>query len=204
MSAFYAVLITLSGIYLVCQLVAWLFFNKIFFPDAGELFVDKTEKNMLQTIFPKDMLRLVVVIFVGSVIGAILNSLGVIGWLTMPIGALGGVVVNFIINTLISPAYFKIHKSGEPTEEQLSGMTGKVIEDIDPEFYGVIEVWHGKKSYLIRAVSANDRYIRKGERVVVIHSENECCFVESEDHLCDILFEDGNEFDTDEGKEENE
>ncbi len=189
MGSFYTVLIALSGIYLVCQLMAWLFFNKIFFPDAGELFADKNEKNMLQTIFPKDMLRLVIVIFCGSVIGLILNSAGVTGWLTMPIGAVGGIAVNFIINTLISPVYFKIHKSGEPTEEQLSGMTGKVVEDIDPEFYGVIEVWHGKKSYLIRAVSANDRYIRKGEKVVVIHSENECCFVESEEHLCDILFD---------------
>ncbi len=90
----------------------------------------------------------------------------------------------------LSPLYFKLRKSGEPTEAELEGMTGRVVEDIDPDFYGVIEVWHGKKSYLIRVVSANDRYIRKGERVVVLYSENGCTFVESEEHLCDVLFED--------------
>lgn len=190
METFYAVIIAISGVYLFAQLAAWLFYNKIFFPDAGELFASKSDKNMWQTIFPKDMLRLVMVIFVGSIIGVILDSLGVVGWITLPIGAIGGIVVNFIINTLISPTYFKLHKSGEPTEEELSGMSGKVVEDIDPDYYGVIEVWHGKKSYLIRVVSANNRYIPKGERVVVIHSENGCCFVESEDHLCDVLFED--------------
>lgn len=193
MQEFYVVLIVLSGAYLTVQLAAWLFFNKIFFPDAGELFAEKKDKTMWQTIFPKDMLRLVIVIFAAAVIGVILDSMGVVGWLTMPIAALGGIVVNFLINMLVSPVYFKLHKSGEPTEEQLSGMYGRVIEDIDPDYYGVIEVWHGKKSYLIRVVSANNRYIRKGERVVVIHSENGCCFVESEEHLCDVLFEDDKE-----------
>ncbi|MGN0683905.1 MAG: hypothetical protein ACI4JY_09535 [Oscillospiraceae bacterium] len=189
MKSFYLVLMAASGIYLTVQLVAWLFFNKVFFPDAGELFVNKNDKNLWQTVFPKDMLRLVVVLFVASIVGALLDSAGVIGWISMPIAALAGIVANFISNTLILPLYFKLRKSGEPTEAELEGMTGKVIEDIDPDYYGVIEVWHGRKSYLIRVVSANNRYIRKGERVVVLNSTNGCCFVESEEHLCDTLFD---------------
>ena len=189
MKSFYLVLMAVSGIYLTVQLVAWLFFNKVFFPDAGELFVNKNDKNLWQTVFPKDMLRLVVVLFIGSIVGVLLDSAGVIGWISMPIAALAGIVANFISNTLILPLYFKFRKSGEPTEAELEGMTGKVIEDIDPDYYGVIEVWHGRKSYLIRVVSANNRYIRKGERVVVLNSTNGCCFVESEEHLCDTLFD---------------
>lgn len=191
MRSFYVVLIAISGLYLFAQLMAWIFFNKVFFPDAGELFAEKKDKNLWQTVFPKDMLRLVVVLFVGAFVGLLLDSVGVVGWLTLPIGAIAGIVVNFLVNTLFSPIYFKLHKSGEPTEAELEGMTGRVVEDIDPDYYGVIEVWHGKKSYLIRVVSANNRYIRKGERVAVLYSENGCCFVESEEHLCDVLFEDG-------------
>lgn len=191
MRSFYVVLIAVSGLYLFAQLMAWLFFNKVFFPDAGELFVEKKDKNLWQTVFPKDMLRLVVVVFAGAFVGLLLDYAGAVGWLSLPIGAVAGILVNFLVNTVFSPIYFKMHKSGEPTEAELEGMTGRVVEDIDPDYYGVIEVWHGRKSYLIRVVSANDRYIRKGERVVVLYSENECCFVESEEHLCDVLFEDG-------------
>lgn len=189
MRSFYVALIAISGLYLLAQLLGWVFFNKVFFPDAGELFADKKDKNMWQTVFPKDMLRLVIVLFVGAVAGLLLDSAGAVGWLTLPIGAVAGIAANFVWNMFLSPLYFKLRRSGEPTEAELEGMTGKVVEDIDPDFYGVIEVWHGRKSYLVRAVSANDRYIRKGERVVVLHSENGCTFVESEEHLCDVLFE---------------
>ncbi len=189
MRSFYVALIAISGLYLLAQLLGWVFFNKVFFPDAGELFADKKDKNMWQTVFPKDMLRLVIVLFVGAVAGLLLDSAGAVGWLTLPIGAVAGIAANFIWNMFLSPLYFKLRRSGEPTEAELEGMTGKVVEDIDPDFYGVIEVWHGRKSYLVRAVSANDRYIRKGERVVVLHSENGCTFVESEEHLCDVLFD---------------
>lgn len=194
MRSFYVVLIAISGLYLFAQLLAWVFYNKVFFPDAGELFADKKDKNLWQTVFPKDMLRLVIVLLAGALVGLLLDAAGVVGWLTMPIGAIAGILVNFLVNTVFSPVYFKLHKSGEPTEAELEGMSGKVVEDVDPDYYGVIEVWHGKKSYLIRVVSANDRYIRKGERVVVLYSENGCAFVESEEHLCDVLFEDDTDY----------
>lgn len=206
MRSFYVVLIAISGAYLFAQLLGWLFFNKIFFPDAGELFAGKTDKNMWQTVFPKDMLRFVIVLFVGAVVGLLLDNAGVVGWLTLPVGAVAGIAANFIVNVSLTPLYYKLRKSGEPTGEELEGLTGRVVEDIDPDFYGVIEVWHGRKSYLVRVVSANDRYIRKGERVVVLYSENGCTFVESEDHLCDVLFEDkdddyGDLFDENEKKD---
>lgn len=212
MRSFYVVLIAVSGVYLFAQLAAWIFFNKVFFPDAGELFADKKDKNLWQTVFPKDMLRLVVVLFAGAFVGLLLDAAGIVGWLTLPVGVIAGILVNFLVNTIFSPIYFKLHKSGEPTAAELEGMSGKVVEDIDPDFYGVIEVWHGKKSYLIRVVSANNRYIRKGERVVVLYSENGCTFVESEEHLCDALFEnedysdlleEGEEEESEEEEEEN-
>ena len=86
MRNFYIILIVLSGSYLTVQTVAWLFFGKRFFPDAGELFGDKQDKNLWQTVFPKNMLRLIIVIFVGSVTGILTDAAGLVGWITLPRG----------------------------------------------------------------------------------------------------------------------
>ncbi len=189
MGTFYVILIVLSGGYLVIQLIAWIFFNKRFFPDAGELFTNKKDRSLWQTVFPKDMLRLITVVFTGSVSGLLMDAAGLEGWLTLPLGALAGVVFNFIGNTVFVPIYDKLHKSAEPSDEELEGLTARVIEDIELDNFGVIEVKHGVKSYLMRAVSANGRRLPKGGSVIVIYAQDSCCFVESEEHLYDILFD---------------
>lgn len=189
MKLFFIILIVLSGGYLVVQLLAWVFFNKIFFPDAGELFANKTDRSLWQTVFPKDMLRLIAVVFTGSISGLLMDAAGLDGWLTLPLGAFAGIVFNFIGNTMFMPIYDKLHKSAEPSDDELEGLTARVIEEIDSENFGVIEVKHGVKSYLMRAVSANGRRLPKGGSVVVIYAQDSCCFVESEEHLYDVLFE---------------
>lgn len=190
MKIFYIILIAMAGAYLLVQLIAWIFFGKRFFPDAGELFVDKADRNLWQTVFPKDMLRLIIVIFAGAVAGLLMDAAGLAGWITMPLGAMAGVIVNFISNMVFVPIYDKLHKSAEPTDEELEGLEAKVVEDIEADNFGVISVRHGSKSYLMRAVSANGRRLVRGEIVIVIYSQDSCCFVESEKHLCDVLFED--------------
>lgn len=199
MSLFYIIIIALSGAYLLAQTVAWLFFGKTFFPDSGMLFENKKDKNLWQTVFPKNMLRLVIVIFSGAVFGVLLNIVIPEGWITLPLAAVGGITVNFIISQFFSPMYYKLHKSGEPTEKELEGMSGRVCETITKDNFGVISVKHGNRGYLFRAVSANGRRLPKGTPVVVIYAENSCCFVESEENFCDVLFE--NE---DEAPEEND
>lgn len=190
MKIFYILLIAMSGGYLIVQLIAWVFFGRRFFPDAGELFADKADRNLWQTVFPKDMLRLIIVIFAGAVAGLLMDAAGLAGWITMPLGAMAGVIVNFITNMIFVPVYDKLHKSAEPTDEELEGLDGKVVEDVEADNFGVISVRHGSKSYLMRAVSANGRRLVKGESVIIIYSQDSCCFVESEKHLCDVLFED--------------
>lgn len=190
MKIFYIMLIVLSGGYLLVQLLAWIFFHKRFFPDAGELFTNKADRNLWQTVFPKDMLRLIVLVFTGSVCGLLMDAAGLEGWLTLPLAALAGIMFNFLGNMAIVPMFDKLQKSAEPTDEELEGLNARVVEEIDPENFGVIEVKHGVKSYLMRAVSANGRRLAKGENVVVIYAQDKCCFVESELHLYDILFED--------------
>ena len=64
---------------------------------------------------------------------------------------------------------------------------------METDGFGVIEVRHGSRDYIFRAVSANGRFIPAGEKIVVIYAQDACCFVESEEHLCDILFEDDGE-----------
>lgn len=203
MKNFYILLIIFSGAYLAVQTVAWLFFSRRFFPDAGELFENKQDKDIWQTVFPKNMLRLIIVIFVGSVTGLLTDAAGLDGWITMPVGAMAGIVVNFIISTVWVPIYDKHHQSAEPTDDELEGLSARVTEEIDKENFGVISVKHGYKSYLMRAITANGRTLKKGTNVIVIYAQDGCCFVESEEHFFDILFEDEeNKTDKEEEKEE--
>ena len=189
MKIFYILIIALSGAYLLAQIIAWVFYGKKFFPDMGELFENKRDKNLWQTVFPKDMLRLVIVIFSGAVFGLLMNIVIPEGWITLPLGAVGGITVNFLISRLFEPMYDKLHKSAEPTEKELEGLSGVVIETITKTNFGVINVRNGNREYQFRAVSANERRLPKGARVIVIYAENSCCFVESEETFCDVLFE---------------
>lgn len=193
MSFFYIILTALSGAYLFAQLIAWIFFNKMFFPDAGELFENKRDKTLWQTVFPKDMLRLVIVIFFGAIFGLLMNLVISEGWITLPLAAVGGIFVNFLISVVLEPTLNKIQKNGEPTEAELEGLSGKVVETITKENFGVITVKRGNRSYLFRAVSANGRRLPKGTSVIVIYAENSCCFVESEERFGDVLFEEEGE-----------
>lgn len=190
MNFFYIIITALSGAYLFAQIIAWLFFNKTFFPDAGELFENKRDKTLWQTVFPKDMLRLVIVIFFGAIFGLLMNIVIPEGWITLPLAAVGGIFVNFIISILLEPIYLKYQKNGEPTEAELEGLSGKVTETITKDNFGVINVKRGHRDYQFRAVSANGRRLPKGTPVIVIYAENSCCFVESEEHFGDVLFED--------------
>lgn len=189
MRNFYILIIVLSGAYLTVQLIAWIFFGKVFFPDAGELFADKNDKNLWQTVFPKNMLRLIIVIFAAAVAGLLMDKAGMAGWISLPLGAVAGITVNFTISVLFEPLYYKFRKSGEPSDGELEGLDGKVVEYIDKDNYGVITVKHGSKSYLMRAVSANGNRLVKGTAVVVIYAQDGCCFVESAERLYDVLFE---------------
>lgn len=193
MSFFYIILTVLSGAYLFAQIIAWIFFGKMFFPDSGVLFENKRDKTLWQTVFPKDMLRLVIVIFFGAVFGLLMNIVITEGWITLPLAAVGGIFVNFLISVFFSPMFDKIHKNAEPTEAELEGLSGKVTETITKDNFGVISVKRGSRSYLFRAVSANGRRLPQGTSVIVIYAENSCCFVESEEHFGDILFEDEGE-----------
>ena len=181
-------LIALSGAYLGAQLIAWIFRGKIFFPDAGELFTSKNDRELWQTVFPKNMLRLIICVFTGSVSGILMYTAGLAGWMTMLFGAMAGILFNFLISMIFSPVYLKFHKSGLPDNDELEGLSGKVIEEIQTDSFGVVEVKHGQRSYLFRAVSANERLIKKGESVTVIYAQDDCCFVESDELLCDVLF----------------
>lgn len=189
MRIFYILLIALSGGYLIAQTIAWVFFGRSFFPDSGMLFENKADKTLWQSVFPKNMLRLIIVIFAGAVMGLLMDLVISEGWITLPLAAVGGITVNFMISRVFSPIYYRIHKSGEPSEKELEGMTARVSETITKDLFGAVSVKHGNKGYLFRAVSANGRRLKKGTVVVILYAQDGCCFVESEEHLYDVLFE---------------
>ena len=146
----------------------------------------------LQTIFPKNILRLVVFIFVSSLIGALLETAGAVSWLGLPCAAAGGLAFNFMLSTVLSPLYLKFQTTGVPTEKELENMEATVTEDITPDMYGEICVKHNGKPYYFRAVSANGRELPAGTDVVVIYSEDSACFVESRERFFDVLFDEEN------------
>ena len=189
MKNFYIIILAASGVYLAVQLAAYIFFDKIFFADSGILFEKRQNRFEWQMVFPKNLLLLIIFLFFTSAFGLIMENMGVTGWISLPLGAIGGLAVNFIINFAVLPIVFKAQDSGQPTDDELSGAEAVAMTDILPDSYGKIKVKHGSRSYYFDAISANGRELSEGERLLVIHSEEGLCFVESEDHICDILFE---------------
>ncbi len=187
--AFYAVLGAISGICLAVQLIVYIFFGVRLFKDQGELFEKKNDRIEWQTVFPKNMTRLIIFIFVFSVTGLLLDAFGAEGWLSMPCAAVGGITFNFLLNTVIAPLYFRLTKNGEPDDSSLEGAEAVAEEEITPEGYGAIRVRNGCRSYYYNAVSANGNIIEEGEKVIIIMCEDKMCLVESERRFFDVLFE---------------
>lgn len=189
MRLFYILMLCLSGGYLTLQLAVYLLFHRTLFPNAGELFERCKSRIEWQTVFPKNLLRLIVFIFVTSLFGIMLESMNAASWLALPCAAAGGLAFNFLLSTVISPLYFKLHKQGEPSPEELENMDAVVTEEISPDMYGEIKVDHGGRNYYFRAVSANGRELPAGTAVIVIYCEDGACFVESGERFYDVLFE---------------
>ena len=191
MQRFYLIIAVFSGLYLIAQLIAYIFLGKKFFADTGVLFEQRKDKFEWQTVFPKELLLLVVCLFSSSVFGLLLDAADIVGWISLPLSVFGGLAVNFLINMLVAPLLNRAVKRGRPSDEELSGLSGIAMQQIHPEGYGEIEVNNGGKAYYFDALTANGRIIRPGERIVVLHAENGLCFIESEAHLCDALFDEG-------------
>lgn len=189
MRLFYILMLCLSGGYLTLQLAVWLLFHRALFPNAGDLFERRKSRIEWQTVFPKNLLRLIVFIFVSSLFGLILEAMGAVSWLGLPCAVAGGLAFNFLLSTVFSPLYFKLHKQGEPTPSELENMDGIVTEEISPDMYGEIRVNHGGRDYWFRAVSANGRELPAGTAVIVIYCEDGACFVESAERFYDVLFD---------------
>ncbi len=189
MERFYYILAGASGLYLAVQVVALVFFNKRLFPDTGELFTQKNRRLDWQAVFPKDLLRLMIFIFSGSLLGLILNSMDVAGWISLPCAAAGGIAINFLISTVISPLFHKANNSGKPDLSAENGIDAVVTESITADSYGKISIENNGKTYTYNAVSANGNDIPEGETVTVISCEDGLCFVETTARLYDVLFE---------------
>lgn len=179
----------LSGGYLTLQTAVWLLFGRELFPNAGELFERRKSRIEWQTIFPKNVLRLVIFVFTSSLFGIMLDSLGAVSWLGLPCAVVGGLAFNFLLSTALSPLYHRLHRQGEPSPEQLENCDGIVTEEISEDMYGEVKVKHGGRPYYFRAASANGRTLPAGTEVIVIYSEDGACFVESKERFFDVLFD---------------
>lgn len=189
MRSFYLVLLLLAGVFLLLEFMARVFFGRTLIPDSGVLFERKKSRLEWQAVFPKNMLRLIMFVFVGALLGLLLDLAGFAGWISMPLAAVGALAFNFMLSTAIAPLYFKLNKSGAPKPSELEGMEGVVTEDITAQDYGTLCVRRGKRSYYFAGATANGRELPAGTQVVIIYSEDGLCFAESVEHFYDILFE---------------
>ncbi len=201
MQSFYLIIAGGSGLYLTVQLFAYIFWDKIFFADTGILFEQRSNKFEWQMVFPKNLLLLVIFLFTSSLFGLLMEAVDVAGWISLPLSAFGGLGMNFLINAFAYPLLCKFQHSAAPTDEQLAGLSGIAMQQIHPEGYGQIEVMNGGRKYYFEALTANGRILRPGEKIVVIHAENGLCFVESEAHFSDVLFDE--DFDPSELEDDN-
>lgn len=208
MQNFYLLLSLLSGVFLLLEFMARVFFGKTLIPDQSELFERKKSRVEWQTVFPKNMLRLIIFVFVAAVAGLFLDLAGFVGWISMPLAAVAGLVFNFLLSTVFSKLYFKARKAGEPSPAQLEGMSGVVTEEITADEYGTVKICAGggkeqqkkiAQNYYFAGASANGRTLPAGTRVVVIYCEDGLCFVESEEHFFDVLFEEESAAESDGG-----
>lgn len=189
MRNFYLILILLSGGFLLVQLIANVFFGKKLFPNSGVLFEERPNKFEWQMVFPCNLTKLVVFVLVGSLTGMLFDFWGLPGWISMPFGAVGGIVFNFLLNMVLSPLYLKFSRAAKPSPAQLEGMSAEVADPIVAGNYGSVLVKSGGREYYFAAATANGRPLAEGTRVIIISCENGLCFVESEEHFCDVLFE---------------
>ena len=176
MRTFYIILLGLSGGYLLLQLAVHLLFGRPLFPNAGELFEHTKSRAEWQTVFPKNLLRLIVFVFVTSLIGLLLDCAGAVSWLGLPLAAAGGLAFNFLLSTVFSPMYLKLHKQGEPSEKELENMDGVVTEEISPDMYGEIKVTRGGEALLFpgglgerqgaSGGHGGHSYLQRGQRVL--------------------------------------
>ena len=187
---FYLIVLALSGSYLTVQLAAYLFYGKIFFRNTGILFEKKKNRFEWQTVFPKNLLLLIICVFSSAFFGLIMTGLGLTDWITLPLAVMGGLAVNFIINISVVPRLDKHSDSGLPTDAELDGADAVVLSEITAEDYGRIEIKRGRRRYVFDALTANGNTLSEGESVVVIHAQDGLCFVEAQSRLYDVLFED--------------
>ena len=189
MRSFYLILILLSGGFLLLKLIADVFFGKKLFADTGVLFEERPNKFEWQTVFPCNLTKLVVFVLVGSVTGILLDFTGAPGWISMPLGAVGGIAFNFLLNMVLSPLYLRFRHIARPSPQELEGMPAEVADPIVAGYYGSVLVKRGGREYYFAAATANGRPLAEGTAVIIISCGSGLCFVESQEHFCDILFE---------------
>lgn len=189
MRNFYLILILLSGAFLLLQLIAGVFFGKKLFENAGVLFEERPDRFEWQMVFPCNLTKLVAFVLAASVTGILLDFAGAPGWISMPFGAVGGIVFNFLLNMVFSPLYLRLNHIAKPSEAQLAGMSAVVADPVVAGNYGSVLVKSGGRDYYFAAATANGRPLAAGTRVIIISCESGLCFVESEDCFCDVLFE---------------
>ena len=88
----------------------YVLFGRPLFPSAGELFEHTKSRAEWQTVFPKNLLRLIVFVFVTSLFGLLLDLAGAVSWLGLPCAAAGGLAFNFLLSTVFSPLRGKLQK----------------------------------------------------------------------------------------------
>jgi membrane protein implicated in regulation of membrane protease activity len=112
-------------------------------------------------------------------------------YFTLPLSLLAGSLVCFTVQHPVQNALDKKAGRALPVRMQPAGIEGFAASIINPEGdgYGLVEFEYNDTRFRVRAVSANETFIPKQERVIVLYEEDGVYFVQSIREVYDVIDE---------------
>ena len=137
----------------------------------------------IEDFLPNNLSLILIYGLATGVFGAVYYGLGMYWALSLFFGLLSGLWVNFVLVHWIYPQRERLRKNTMPENYLQSGMDAVCASAIEGDSYGEIVVWYKNKNYRFPALSANGTDISKGEKVILVHNEQEVWWVEKDSEV---------------------
>ena len=124
--------------------------------------------------------------------GIFLKLLELHPFVSFPVSAASGCIVNFIVMHFLKPFFIGIAGDILSDDTDISGSPGVCTELItggEDGGYGRVTIDYKGKKYEFDALSANETDIAEGEKVYVLYRTEGLCFVEKQSEVTDIINE---------------
>ena len=135
----------------------------------------------IEDFLPHDVFEVLILVFSFSILGLVLTAMTMPWPLTVLCGLIFGCLIIFGKIHWFGNAVIFFKREKLPKDRPDVDDKAVCSRWIDGDGYGEIAFEYKGRRYAINAVSANGTDIEEGERVTVVHREEDVCFVERED-----------------------